>query len=47
VLEACAAREAKEEAVRKRLAAGELGLDLYQMREALAAKGLDYRDAED
>jgi 4-hydroxy-4-methyl-2-oxoglutarate aldolase len=47
VLKACAAREAKEEAVRKRLAAGELGLDLYQMREALAAKGLDYRDAED
>jgi 4-hydroxy-4-methyl-2-oxoglutarate aldolase len=47
VLDACATREAKETAVRKRLAAGELGLDLYQMREALAAKGLTYRDAED
>jgi 4-hydroxy-4-methyl-2-oxoglutarate aldolase len=47
VLEACEAREAKEAAVRKRLAAGELGLDIYQMREPLAAKGLTYRDAED
>lgn len=47
VLEACAEREAKEAAVRKRLAAGELGLDVYQMREALSAKGLKYRDAED
>ena len=47
VLKACAAREEKETAVRKRLAAGELGLDVYQMREALAAKGLTYRDAED
>ena len=47
VLEACASREAKEAAVRKRLAAGELGLDVYGMRAALAAKGLSYRDAED
>ncbi|MDF3021798.1 MAG: ligK [Steroidobacteraceae bacterium] len=47
VLKACEAREAKEAAVRKRLAAGELGLDVYQMREALAAKGLAYRDSED
>jgi 4-hydroxy-4-methyl-2-oxoglutarate aldolase len=47
VLKACETREAKEAAVRKRLAAGELGLDVYQMREALAAKGLVYRDAED
>lgn len=46
VLRACAAREAKEAAVRKRLAAGELGLDVYQMRDALAAKGLTYRDEE-
>ncbi len=47
VLEACAAREAKEAEVRKRLAAGELGLDVYTMRETLAARGLLYRDAED
>lgn len=47
VMQACQAREAKEAAVRKRLAAGELGLDIYQMREALAAKGLTYRDRED
>jgi 4-hydroxy-4-methyl-2-oxoglutarate aldolase len=47
VLQACKAREAKETAVRRRLAAGELGLDIYQMRQALAGKGLTYRDAED
>jgi 4-hydroxy-4-methyl-2-oxoglutarate aldolase len=47
VAEACEAREVKEAAVRKRLAAGELGLDIYQMREALADKGLTYRDSED
>ncbi len=47
VAKACEAREQKEAAVRIRLAAGELGLDLYQMREALAAKGLTYRDSED
>jgi 4-hydroxy-4-methyl-2-oxoglutarate aldolase len=47
VLAACGAREAKEAAVRQRLAAGELGLDVYQMRETLAARGLVYRDAED
>jgi len=46
VAQACATREAKEEAVRKRLAAGELGLDVYQMRETLAAKGLVYRDED-
>jgi 4-hydroxy-4-methyl-2-oxoglutarate aldolase len=42
VVAACSTREAKEEAVRQRLAAGELGLDVYSMREALAAKGLEY-----
>jgi 4-hydroxy-4-methyl-2-oxoglutarate aldolase len=47
VLEACAQREKKEAAVRERLAAGELGLDVYAMRETLAARGLEYRDAED
>jgi 4-hydroxy-4-methyl-2-oxoglutarate aldolase len=35
-------RLAGEEAKRKRLAAGELGLDIYDMRGALAKKGLRY-----
>jgi 4-hydroxy-4-methyl-2-oxoglutarate aldolase len=41
-------REAKEAGVRARLKAGELGLDIYGMRERLAAKGLKYveRDPE-
>jgi 4-hydroxy-4-methyl-2-oxoglutarate aldolase len=43
VVDACRSREAKEAAVRQRLAAGELGLDVYSMRDALAAKGLTYR----
>ena len=47
VLASASAREQKEAGVRARLARGELGLDLYEMREALAAKGLTYRDAED
>ena len=42
VLEASRAREAKEAETRKRLKAGELGLDIYGMREKLAAKGLKY-----
>lgn len=41
-LDASLAREAKEAEVRERLMAGELGLDIYGMREKLAAKGLKY-----
>ena len=42
VAAAAEARVASEEARRKRLAAGELGLDIYSMRERLAEKGLKY-----
>lgn len=42
VLKAARAREEKEAATRARLKAGELGLDIYGMRERLAAKGLKY-----
>lgn len=44
VLEASAAREAKEAKVRERLKAGELGLDIYGMRDKLANRGLVYRE---
>ena len=44
VVAAADAREKKEEANRKRLAAGELGLDIYGMRDALAKAGLKYVD---
>jgi 4-hydroxy-4-methyl-2-oxoglutarate aldolase len=42
VAAAAAAREQKETVNRKRLAAGELGLDIYAMREPLATAGLRY-----
>lgn len=42
VLEAARRRLAAEEEKRARLAAGEIGLDLYDMRDRLAEKGLRY-----
>ena len=45
VLRASEARERKEAETRARLKAGELGLDIYGMREKLATKGLRYEDA--
>jgi 4-hydroxy-4-methyl-2-oxoglutarate aldolase len=44
VLKHSADREAKEAKVRARLQAGELGLDIYSMREKLAQRGLKYLD---
>jgi len=44
VLEKGREREAGETAKRERFRAGELGLDMYGMREALTAKGLVYED---
>jgi 4-hydroxy-4-methyl-2-oxoglutarate aldolase len=39
------AREENEEEKRTRLAAGELGLDIYSMREKLRERGLRYEEA--
>jgi 4-hydroxy-4-methyl-2-oxoglutarate aldolase len=46
VLDQSAAREKKEATVRARLKAGELGLDIYDMRARLSAKGLKYIDSD-
>lgn len=42
IADAADQRLAAEDAKRKRLASGELGLDIYAMRERLAEKGLKY-----
>lgn len=43
VAAASRARVSKEDATRQRLAKGELGLDIYGLRQKLAALGLEYR----
>jgi 4-hydroxy-4-methyl-2-oxoglutarate aldolase len=47
VLDKSIAREKKEAVARARLKAGELGLDIYDMRGRLAEKGLKYRDVDE
>jgi 4-hydroxy-4-methyl-2-oxoglutarate aldolase len=47
VLAAAKAREANEVEKRQRLASGELGLDIYAMRDKLAERGLRYEEAGD
>ena len=47
ILEKARQRVANEEEKRARFEAGELGLDIYNMRERLAEKGLRYVESED
>jgi len=47
VLAASMAREANEVEKRQRLASGELGLDIYDMRARLTQQGLTYRESGD
>ena len=47
VADACDARRAKEDKVREQLRQGQLGLDIYAMREKLAEQGLEYLDSLD
>ncbi|HEY5623847.1 MAG TPA: 4-carboxy-4-hydroxy-2-oxoadipate aldolase/oxaloacetate decarboxylase [Gammaproteobacteria bacterium] len=47
VVENAAAREANEADKRKRFEAGELGLDIYDMRGRLAEAGLEYLNSPD
>ena len=47
VMDKAQARLDGEEAKRQRLAAGEVGLDIYAMRERLAESGLVYVDTLD
>ena len=44
VVAASAQRLAKEEATRQRLRSGELGLDIYGLREVLAARGVEWEE---
>jgi 4-hydroxy-4-methyl-2-oxoglutarate aldolase len=45
LVDQCRKREEKEATAREKLKAGHLGLDIYDMRQRLAAKGLIYVDA--
>ncbi len=47
VLDKAKARAANEEEKRQQFARGELGLDVYNMRQRLAEKGLRYVDSDD